>query len=261
MPNHPTDNLVRARCEPQAALFRKASPDTAARMHGHFAVFNQWTEIRSMFEGHFLERIAPGAFDQSFRNAEGVRVLFDHGHDPSIGNKPLGVPTLLREDDTGAAYEVELFDTDYVAELTPALRSGQLGASFRFRVTDEKWNDTPARSDTNPERIPERTITGVDLFEFGPVAFPAYSAASAGMRSRTDEFFAYFDDPAFVARFTDRVGLKVVEQLIASLPEDLRSDTEAPAEKPADGGSDAPPPPQGRLLAAALTDLRKRNHR
>jgi HK97 family phage prohead protease len=230
-------------------------------MYGHFAVFNQWTEIRSVYEGHFLERIAPTAFDESFRHADNVRVLFDHGHDPSIGNKPLGVPTMLRSDDTGAAYEVDLFDTDYVAELTPALRAGALGASFRFRVTGEQWNETPARTDTNPDRLPERTLTGVDLFEFGPVAFAAYPAASAGMRSRTDEFVSYFDDPAFVARFTDRVGLRVAEQLIASLPGDLRSDDTPPADKPADGGSEAPPPPQGRLVAAALTDLRKRNHR
>jgi phage head maturation protease len=29
---------------------------------GHFAVFNRWTEIDSLFEGQFMERFAPGSF-------------------------------------------------------------------------------------------------------------------------------------------------------------------------------------------------------
>jgi hypothetical protein len=50
-------------------------------LFGHFAVFNEWTEIDSMFEGHFLERIAPGAFKKTFREQQ-QKVLFQHGQDP-----------------------------------------------------------------------------------------------------------------------------------------------------------------------------------
>src|SRR5207248_5458422 len=58
---------------------------------GHFAVFNQWTEISSAFEGHFLERIAPRAFNKTFKeNRANMRVLFQHGKDPQVGDKPLG---------------------------------------------------------------------------------------------------------------------------------------------------------------------------
>jgi phage head maturation protease len=50
-----------------------------------------------VFEGNFLERIAPGAFAHSLAHDRArLRVLFQHGRDPQIGDKPLGRPSLLR---------------------------------------------------------------------------------------------------------------------------------------------------------------------
>lgn len=257
---HPTDNLVRALHVSEAARLR--NEDDGNTLVGHFAVFNQWTEINSMFEGRFLERVAPGAFAETFaQRGDSIRVLYDHGHDPSIGNKPLGVPTTLTEDKRGAYYEVDLFDTEYVRELKPAIEAGQLGASFRFRVTAEQWA-TPARSTkSNPDRLDERTITGIELYEFGPVTFPAYDQATAGLRSRTDEFHDMLTDPMFVARFTERVGIEVAERVIATLPaadgpEQRNQPTEPAA---ADGPVEkVTTPPQGRLVVAALADLKRR---
>lgn len=215
----PVDNLVRAWAGPQAIEFR-ANAAEGNKLVGHFAVFDTWTEINSYYEGQFLERIGSGAFDQTFKErGDKIRVLYDHGADPSIGNKPLGTPDVLREDNEGAYYEVDLFDASYVNDLKPALRAGQLGASFRFRVTSEDWDNSPKSSDYNPAGLPERTITGAEVYEFGPVTFPAYPEASAGMRSRTDEFLERFlDDPKFVARFRERVGPAVVNQIRATLP-------------------------------------------
>lgn len=220
MAEHPKDNLVRAWVTPEATSLRAASSGDGSTMFGHFAVFNRWTEIASYFEGNFLERIAPGAFADTFRaKAAQVRVLYDHGADPQIGNKPLGIPTTLREDKTGAYYEVDLFDSSYVNDLKPAIRANQLGASFRFKVTAESWATPTDATTDNPMKLDERTITGVDLYEFGPVTFPAYSEATVGMRSRTDEFIDHFlRDPAFVARFTERAGLATTERILATLP-------------------------------------------
>ena len=33
----------------------------------------------------------------------------------------------------------------------------------------------------NPDAIPERTLTEIDLSEFGPVSWPAYAGATAGV--------------------------------------------------------------------------------
>jgi phage head maturation protease len=110
-------------------------------------------------------------------------VLLEHGHDPVVGNKPLGAPSRLEEDARGAAYEVPLLDTSYTRDLLPALREGLYGASFRFRVPKggDTWTDRPTRSAHNPDGIPERTLVEVDLSEFGPVTWPAYEAATAGV--------------------------------------------------------------------------------
>jgi hypothetical protein len=45
---------------PQVRL-RSAANGGMPTLVGHFASFNEWTEIRSTVEGHFMERIAPGA--------------------------------------------------------------------------------------------------------------------------------------------------------------------------------------------------------
>lgn len=169
----------------------KAAPEpgfTGDELTGHFAVFDQWTEIDSMFEGRFMESVSPGAFSKTLKeNRDHIRCLFQHGRDYRIGDKPLGPIVDLREDDVGAAYTVKLLDTAYNHELIPGLREGLYGASFRFRVTREDVNEKPGKSARNPEGIPERTIREMELKEFGPVTWPAYKGASAGVRSITDE--------------------------------------------------------------------------
>lgn len=158
-------------------------------MVGHFAVFNRWTKIDSIFEGTFMERIAPGAFKKTFReNGDQIRALFQHGFDPQVGDKVMGKPQVLREDETGAWYEVPLYDTSYNRDIVPGLEDGAYGASFRFRVMKESMDQTPERSDTNPDGLPERTIQEAQVMEFGPVTFPAYNGASAGVRSVTDRY-------------------------------------------------------------------------
>lgn len=222
-----TDNLSRMRPAADAAAVRASSAEGDGRtLYGHFSVFNVWYEVNSAWEGNFLERIAPGAFKRTIgERGSQVKALYDHGQDPTLGNKPLGPFTELREDKTGGYYEIGLIDTDYNRDfIIPAASAGLLGASFRFRVREETWAEDPGVSDHNPKGIPERTITDTDLYELGPVTFPASAAASAALRSTSDEFFDRLaTDPLFVARFTERVGIGVAEKVIASLPPDGRS--------------------------------------
>jgi HK97 family phage prohead protease len=152
-------------------------------------VFNRFTEIDSWFEGNFLERISPGAFKKTFKEQRNsMRVLLQHGRDPEIGDKPIAAINVLREDSEGAYYEAELFD-GLPQLVMDGLRADQYGASFRFRVVREEYSEDPGTSADNPKGIPERTIKEMQVFEFGPVTFPAYSEASAGVRSLTDAYF------------------------------------------------------------------------
>src|SRR5574338_392363 len=209
--NPPKENLVRG-IMPGMEL-REAQDGGMPTMVGHFAVFNEWTRIDSAWEGTFMERISPTAFDKTFaENRAGMRVLFQHGKDPQIGDKPLGVIQNLVADERGGFYEVPLFDTAYNRELLPGLQAGAYGASFRFRAVREDFNRNPERSDYNPEGIPERTITEAKVMEFGPVTFPAYEGATAGVRSLTDDYIlrSLFGDPERLEEFLKLRGLPTI---------------------------------------------------
>lgn len=195
----PRENLYRAI---RPGLELRASEDGGMpTLHGHFAVFNKWTEINSWMEGNFLERIAPGAMKKTFRERT-PKVLFQHGQDPQIGDKPLGTVESLAEDATGAAYEVLMLDTAYNRDLIPGLEKGLYGASFRFKVMREELVEEPKASADNPKGLPERTIKEAQVMEFGPVTFPAYADATAGIRSLTDEVLLgrLLDDPEKLAQ-------------------------------------------------------------
>jgi HK97 family phage major capsid protein/HK97 family phage prohead protease len=179
-----------------AAIECRAEGDGMPTMVGHFSTFNDWYEVDSWIEGHFLERVAPKAFRKTISESRGtIKVLYDHGQDPQIGQKILGPIDDLREDAVGPAYAVPLFDTSYNRDLRPGLEAGVYGSSFRFSVEKDNWDQSPDPSEHNPAGWPERTITEARVFEFGPVTFPANPNATAGVRSTTDAFYQRNRDP------------------------------------------------------------------
>jgi HK97 family phage major capsid protein len=181
-----------------------ANPDKSpGTMTGHFSTFNDWYEINSFWEGKFIERIAPGAFKRTINNRSNqspVRVLLDHGFDPGMGDRPLGLPEMLQEDATGPYAEVPLFE-GVPQIIVSGLRAGAYGQSFRFNVMADDWVEDPEADtweDPGNDKwtdLPQRTIREVRLIEFGPTAFPANPAADAGLRSAgslrssTDDFY------------------------------------------------------------------------
>lgn len=173
------DDLIRMVDIPTAEVEFRAESDNGAlgTLSGYAAVFNSDTVIDS-WEGRFVERMAPGSFSKTLKDrGDKVKVLFNHGFDPSIGDKPLGKPQVMREDKRGLYVEVPLDDTSYNRDLVASLRSGALdGMSFRFSVVREDIDDS--------DDMPVRTLREVKLYEFGPVTFPAYEATTAGVRAR-----------------------------------------------------------------------------
>jgi hypothetical protein len=184
--NPPRDGLIRARANGFDLETRAEGMPT---LHGYAIKFGEWTRISSAFEGTFMERIAPGAATKTLaENSRNVKIMFNHGMDPSIGEKVLAAPNFT-EDAVGVSYASELFDTSYNRDLVPGLEAGQYGASFKFRVVRESVDQTPTRSEFNPDGIPQRTVEELQLLEAGPVVWPAYEGATAGVRSLTG-FFA-----------------------------------------------------------------------
>jgi HK97 family phage prohead protease len=181
---------------PRTDLFRSApelvevreADDGRLTLFGHFAVFNKPTEIRSAWEGDFVERIAPGAFSKTLKErADAIRIMWNHGRSEVLPEVPIAKPLRFGEDERGGFYEAELF-TGLPGWLYEGLRAGQYGASFKFAVVRDNVVESPGRSDSNPDGLPERTITEAKLFELGPVTWPAYADATAGVRSLSDRF-------------------------------------------------------------------------
>lgn len=146
-------------------------------MYGYAAVFDSEAVIRAPREGEFREVVAPGAFAATLGRGIGrVRVMYNHGMDPSVGTKPVGRPSVIREDATGLWVEVPIDDTSYGRDIAASLRSGALdGMSFRFSVVRDRWERPGGR-------LPLRTLLEVELHELGPVDWPAYLATTAGIR-------------------------------------------------------------------------------
>jgi hypothetical protein len=187
--------ILRVFREESATLRAEPASDGNRYLEGHFSKFDTWFEINSWYEGNFMERTVKGSFKRTFnawrssRDPHRIQVLLEHGYDPTVGDKPLGVNEELSEDDIGAAYRARLFVAEYVSQLHPALEAGVYGSSYRFRVVSDKWNYEPGESDHNPKGIPERTITEQAVFEHGPTVFPANPEATAGLRSATDRYY------------------------------------------------------------------------
>jgi len=165
-----TDNIVR-----QLDFTVEQNAD-GLTLDGYGAVFDQWTVIEDSY-GEYREQIAPGAF----RRTLGMRMpilQFDHGSHPLIGSIPLGRITSINEDAHGLRVKARLSDNWLVQPVRDAIRDGGItGMSFRFRILNEDW-------DRGMDGMEERTIREVELYEVGPVVFPAYEQTSVGVRSR-----------------------------------------------------------------------------
>lgn len=162
-------------------------------LEGYAAVFGQPTRIDS-WEGTFDEQIAPGAFKKTLRERMPV-LQFDHGHDARTGSVPIGSIKEIREDDHGLFVSARLYDNAVVEPIRQAIEGGSIdGMSFRFRVMQDSWQDRDGKP-VKPSELSDllwnpgdrgpllRTIREVELFELGPVVFPAYESTTVGVRS------------------------------------------------------------------------------
>jgi HK97 family phage prohead protease len=166
----PKNNVCRA----ASFEMRAADDNDGFTLEGYAAVFDTPTRVDS-WEGLFDEVIARGAFTKTIKERRPV-VQFDHGRDVATGSVPIGAIEDLREDRHGLLVKARMHDNARVEPIRQAIASGAIdGMSFRFRVIREEWDESGD--------IPLRTILEVELFELGPVVFPAYEATTVGVRT------------------------------------------------------------------------------
>lgn len=149
---------------------------------GIAAVYDQSYEI---WQG-FVENVARGAFSRALKEKQDVRCLFNHDVNQLLGRSKPG--TLRLADSTeGLGYECDTDpDTTVGRDVVRMIERGDIdGCSFSFDVTAQSWRD-----EKDPDSglwITYRTIEDVNLYDVGPVTFPAYTETSVGIRSQWPE--------------------------------------------------------------------------
>lgn len=140
---------------------------------GYAARFGVWSEDL----GGFKERIKQGAFSQTINNGD-VRFLFNHDPNFILARTPNGTMA-LEEDRKGLGFVAKLPDTTYAKDLKESIRRGDISQmSFGFRVVNDKWKISDDKN-----KLDERTLTEVKLFDISAVTYPAYQQTTVKVRS------------------------------------------------------------------------------
>lgn len=145
-------------------------------IEGYAAVFNSDSDDL----GGFIERIAPGAFDDVLN--DDTYGLLNHNIDKILGRNKRNMT--ITQDKKGLKYRIKLPDTATANEARTLIKDRIIDkSSFAFRVKEQKWEYSEDR--TKPHK---RTILKVSqLIDVSPVAGPAYQDTSVAARSMKKE--------------------------------------------------------------------------
>lgn len=162
------------------------------------------------------EEVAPGAWRRTI-SRDGADIRSMHNHDTNLLLGRTTAETLrLWDDDEGLWYEVDINpdDPQAMSVFAKVGRRDVTGSSVWFRVVKDQWEEP---TDDNDLERPKRTILEAELFEVGPVTFPAFTSTTveaASMRALDETL----------------VGFGVTtESRRASLAAEMLSDPEAAA--------------------------------
>ena len=166
------------RMTPAGEIKVEKRADGGSMIVGYGAVFYRagadGTEYRMWSD--LVERIAPVAFNRAIAEKHDAAGLFNH--DPSALLGRVSADTMrLSVDSKGLRYEIDLPDTTIAKDVAASIaRRDIAGSSFSFSVTKQSWQEAKDGPSI-------RTIEDLDLYDTGPVTFPAYTATTTGLRS------------------------------------------------------------------------------
>ncbi len=127
--------------------------------------------------GVFREKLAPGVFKRSLAGDIDVRSFFNHNPDHVLGRQ--SAKTLeVSESDDGLSFRAEMPATSWADDLMVSIgRRDVSGVSFQFQVVEggDEWKEKDGET--------TRIVRDADLFEIGPVTFPAYPDSDVSLRA------------------------------------------------------------------------------
>lgn len=172
------------RCKPRIET-RMDGDDETHVIVGYAAVFydsdDPGTEYR-LWEDTY-ERVMPGAFDEALREDD-VRGLANHEVTWLLGRTKAGTAR-LSVDSVGLRYEIDLPDTQAGRDVRTSIERGDMdGSSFSFDVWGKRGRVQWVTETRDEHTIDIRELHNLELFDVGPVTFPAYESTTSGMRDK-----------------------------------------------------------------------------
>lgn len=159
-----------------AKLELREEPAGLPTIRGYAVVWN----ARSVLIWDFYEQFAPRAFGDPIANE--VAALWSHDAASVLGRTRNGT-LQLSNDDTGVFFSISPPDTQPGRDAVALIRRGDVDSmSFAFDVlpNGDEWI-------INDRNEPLRIVRSARLVEVSPVAFPAYPATSAAVRTQPAE--------------------------------------------------------------------------
>lgn len=149
----------------------RVTGDEMPRLEGYAAKYGIETDL-----GWFREKIKAGAFDEVLKTSD-ARALKNHDPNLLLGRESSGT-LRLNSNTVGLRFDIDVPDTTTGRDTVEEVRRGDLaGCSFAFTVAEQEWKHTEGQPS-------ERTIVRIgQLFDVGPVTYPAYEDTTVVARS------------------------------------------------------------------------------
>ena len=155
------------------------APEVLPVISGYAAKFNVDAIIGCLWK--FIERIAPGAFDDVLM--QDVRCLFNHDPNLILARSVNGDGTLkIEQDEVGLKYSYTTPDVSYAEDLATSISLGNISqSSFGFEVAEESWAYAEKEGDLDVRTI----LKFKTLYDVSPVTYPAYQDTEVAEESRS----------------------------------------------------------------------------
>jgi len=155
---------------------------------GYAAVFYRKGDAQTEYQmwPDLVERIMPGAFDAAIKENDDARGLFNHDRNQLLGLRSSGT-LRLSVDKVGLKYEIDAPDTQAGRDTVTLLERGDIpGSSFSFLAGGsyaKRGKVVWVTETVDGQTVDIREVHELELFDVGPVTWPAYEGTSAGIRS------------------------------------------------------------------------------
>ena len=192
MPDEDKQPLVLHRSHPSTVTCVRAhgadgeSENDHAVIEGLASVFYDGTEkTEYQLWSDTVERIMPTAFDRALKEKDDVRGLFNHDPSEILGRTKAGTMKLSKSKE-GLTYRIDAPQS--AGPLVEAIKRGDVsGSSFSFIIDELTWREEKVAKGVT--RF-VREINSVQLFDVGPVTFPAYDQTTTQANSHLPEHVA-----------------------------------------------------------------------